>query len=77
MKSSGICPKCESKEIYSDEFQAKRGDRARLGISSWTQLSVSTYICADCGYIEEYVNHQDLKDSKKMDKLRSEWKARN
>ena len=47
----GICPKCESEEIYKDKSE-------RHGIVIWIQaLAVhptNLYVCADCGYLEFY-----------------------
>lgn len=74
MKTTAKCPKCDGTEIYSNEGQAKSGDRVIIPISSWSRLFVSTYICAHCGYLEEYVETQDLKDDKKMAKLKENWK---
>ena len=73
MKTSGKCPKCNSNEIYCDAELPKRGDRASIAISSWSKLFIDVYVCISCGYVEEYVENNDLNDSKKMEKLKSNW----
>lgn len=69
---SGICPKCSSSNIYADG-DPKRGDRCTIPISSWKKLFLDTYVCLDCGFVEEYVCKEDLKNSKKIEKLKEEW----
>ena len=71
---NGTCPKCQGKEIYTDEGLPKRGDRTSIAISSWHKLFIATYICKGCGYIEEFVEDEYLMDEKKMDKLQDNWK---
>jgi predicted nucleic-acid-binding Zn-ribbon protein len=70
MKNTGTCPKCQSKEVYTDKGLPKRGERSSLPISSWSRLFVDLYICLDCGYFEEYVEQADLDNEKKMNKLK-------
>ena len=74
MKKTGKCPKCGGQEIYTDRGQTKRGERASLGFSSWKQAYIDTYLCTTCGYLEEYVSPNDLKDTSKLEKLRENWK---
>lgn len=73
MKTSKICPKCHSEDIYTDATLTKRGDRASIPVSSLSSLSIDVYVCLNCGYFEEYVSQEDLKSLKKMDKLKSKW----
>ncbi len=77
MKFSNKCPKCESNDIYTDEGITKQGVRTAIGISSWTRLYFDMYICSNCGFTEEYVREEDLQDSKKMEKLKENWKKKN
>lgn len=73
MKKTGKCPKCESEKIYTDCGQMKRGERCSVAISSWKQLILDTYLCTECGYIEEYVRAEDLKDETKSKKIVESW----
>lgn len=75
MKTTGICPKCSGTEIYTDADLTKRGDRGDIGISSWTRLFLDVYVCATCGFIEEYVRNNDLTDDKKIATLKENWKS--
>ncbi len=77
MKNSNKCPKCGSTEIYTDEGLTKSGSRAGIGISNWTRLIIDIYLCSNCGFMEEYIEKEDLQDSKKMEKLKENWKKKN
>jgi predicted nucleic-acid-binding Zn-ribbon protein len=74
MKKTRKCPKCEGREIYTNENQAKQGERSGLHIGGFRRFMITSYICSQCGFIEEYVQQEDLAKTKKMDKLRSKWK---
>ncbi|UKN00758.1 hypothetical protein K6119_13560 [Paracrocinitomix mangrovi] len=73
MKNSKTCPKCGGTEIYTDAGNPKRGDRTSIPITSWGKLFLAVYICAGCGYLEEYVEQDDLSNSDKMDKLKKNF----
>jgi predicted nucleic-acid-binding Zn-ribbon protein len=48
---NGICPKCQSDEVYVDSG-------TRQGITPLQNFVVNPphlYVCADCGYLEFYV----------------------
>lgn len=70
MKQSHQCPKCQSREIYTNEGQTKRGERSLMHASTWKSVYVDVYACVDCGYFEEYLA---MKDSA-MEKLKTNWK---
>ena len=72
MRDSKQCPKCKATEIYTDEGITKRGDRASLGVDSWTRIFVATYVCMTCGYIEEYIDKEYMEE-KKLDRFRKNW----
>lgn len=74
MKTTKSCPKCQSTEIYTNEGHSKQGDRARFQISSFSTALISSYICTSCGFIEEYLENDDLNDQKKMLKLKEKWR---
>lgn len=48
---SGICPKCESEEVFVD-YGSRNGIVIPVGML--LQLSTNLYVCADCGYLEFY-----------------------
>lgn len=48
---SGICPKCKSEEVYISRRDT-HGVRVPV---SWLDVLTDLYVCADCGYLELYV----------------------
>ena len=48
---SGICPKCNSEEVYVDSTN-RHG--IVIPIQSFAIHPTHLYICADCGYLEFY-----------------------
>ena len=52
----GICPKCESKEIYVVDG-SRTGVTIPIGMLS-TSAFVAMYVCVKCGYVEFYVEDQ-------------------
>ncbi len=74
MKNSGKCPKCSSSDLVTNSNRTKQGYRTIISISAWYTVQVATYICMQCGYIEEYVAEDSMKKPSKMDQLRARWK---
>ncbi len=59
----GICPKCRSTKIYGD-VNSPHG----IAVDKMAFLPMNTIllVCADCGYLEFYVeNEKDLETIKK------------
>ena len=68
---NGICPKCNSKEVYRSfsESSLNAGLRADDGVlminlrkeskglfgDDFTLITVEGYLCRNCGYVESYV----------------------
>jgi predicted nucleic-acid-binding Zn-ribbon protein len=51
MKLTGSCPKCSGAEIYTNRsFE----EAPRTHQDSPGPFSVETYICASCGFLEQY-----------------------
>lgn len=74
MKQTHTCPKCQSKELYTNSGNVKRGERCSLPVTSWTSLFVDIYICLNCGFVEEYITDKELHNIEKMNKVKSEFK---
>jgi Zn ribbon nucleic-acid-binding protein len=74
MRKTGICPKCNSSEIYTNSKDVPLGDRASLTLSTWIGAIVEAYVCLSCGFLEEYMRPNDLLNEKKIDKIRSTWR---
>lgn len=77
MRATGTCPKCKSTELYTNVGLAKRGDRSLIALSSWKGLFVDVYVCAQCGFIEEYIATRELENPATLEKLKTYWKKVN
>ncbi|HEY8561815.1 MAG TPA: hypothetical protein VIL74_15675 [Pyrinomonadaceae bacterium] len=54
----GICPKCGEREVYvsNDDLH-----NVSSPVKIWSRTALKLYVCAGCGYLEEYVqNAKDL-----------------
>jgi len=70
---SGICPQCGNSDVFTDSSLPKRGDRMIIPISGMRMLFTDCYVCLKCGNFEEYIVYLDLKDEKKISKIRETW----
>ena len=63
----GICPKCGSHEVYTS---LSPGQRSFIIVSFWTVRGerLRDYVCADCGYAEQYVLSPNS-----LEKIRQKW----
>ena len=57
----GICPKCDSKDVYVGTFQAFTCDGRAPHLEAYkgyeqNQLLLLPYVCTSCGYVEFYLN---------------------
>lgn len=73
MKSSGQCPKCKSNDVVSNNNGRDYGHRSAIVISTFSSALLTSYICLNCGLIEEYLAEKVMKDQTKMDKIRAKW----
>ena len=71
---SGKCPVCGSDEVYTDNTSVKRGERMIIPVTGWSRLFLDIYICTNCGYFKEFIAEKDLKDEKKITKIKEHWK---
>jgi predicted nucleic-acid-binding Zn-ribbon protein len=71
---SGKCPMCGSDEVYENTETASNGDSGKVAVGMWgtKKITLIRYLCADCGYVETYVDN--LKD---REKAREHWKSVN
>ena len=70
MKTSNKCPKCDGSEIYTNKDLMKQGERSAMHIGGMRRFLIESYICSSCGYLEEHVRVDDLKNQRKMAKLK-------
>lgn len=59
MKNGNKCSKCSSSKIFRVP-----GNDAAYGIGSnmivgWTHIKVTRYVCAQCGYIEYWIDSKE------------------
>ena len=63
MKTTGICPKCKSKNIvridgYTGAYGI--GNNIMTGNTIFSTVNVNRYICCDCGFTEEWIDGEDI-----------------
>ena len=64
----GICPKCDSEEVFKHQMGS-----SLVIFRRWFQGSNPvTYICADCGYVETYVEQRN-----ELEAIRKQWTSAN
>jgi predicted nucleic-acid-binding Zn-ribbon protein len=50
----GVCPKCGSSEVYRRRGGMASSHGVFLLLSLLRYLEIDTYVCTNCGYIENY-----------------------
>ena len=62
MKQTNICPKCSSHEIVRIPGQAGgygTGNNIPMGMTIFSAIKVTRYVCGHCGYSEEWIYNPD------------------
>ncbi len=66
---NGVCPKCQSKEVYngaSVSFKSGFNNSNTIPITGFRGAPLDNYICGQCGYVESYIaREKDLAVIKK------------
>ena len=68
---TGVCPKCQSTEIYSGaDIPLKKGPFGSnaIPVSMTSIAALDNYVCADCGYVESYVGERE-----KLKEIHRKW----
>ncbi len=63
MKNTNICPKCNHADILIVPGNAGAygtGNNIQTGLSIFSAVMVNRYICASCGYSEEWIDKEDM-----------------
>ena len=62
MKTTGTCPKCGNRNIYYVPGNVMDGRCFPIkgGFLKYPSVPLDRYICAACGYVEEYISHDGL-----------------
>ncbi|MGH6642361.1 MAG: hypothetical protein ACRED3_06645 [Bradyrhizobium sp.] len=62
MKNSKICPKCQNNEIVRIPGEARLfgvGNNILVGRTIFGAAMVTRYLCASCGFSEEWIDSVD------------------
>ena len=67
MKTTGTCPKCESRDVIRiPGFMGAGGNNVQTGITIFSQVLVTRFVCSQCGYSEDWIESPaDLKKLRK------------
>ena len=69
MQNSKTCPKCQSNEIIRIPGDARAfgaGNNITVGATIFSAVKVTRYLCASCGFSEEWVESvEDIASIKK------------
>jgi predicted nucleic-acid-binding Zn-ribbon protein len=73
MKQKNTCPKCGSQDIIRVPGQHSSyggGNNVPVGLFVFSSVLVTRYICAQCGFNEEWID-----SAKDLAKLKQKYKA--
>jgi predicted RNA-binding Zn-ribbon protein involved in translation (DUF1610 family) len=62
MQNSKVCPKCQNNEIIRIPGEARAfgaGNNIVVGGTIFSAVKVTRYLCASCGFSEEWVESVD------------------
>lgn len=66
MKNTNICPKCQSNEVIRILGKIGSGNNIQVGLTVFSEVAVTRYLCTSCGYTEEWVDDpMDIQTLKK------------
>ncbi len=67
MKHTNTCSKCHSNEIVRiPSFVGANGNSIKAGITVFSSVTVTRYLCTSCGYSEEWIDDPtDIKTLKR------------
>lgn len=73
MKNTNTCPKCHSNEIVRiPSFVGANGNSIKAGLSVFSSVIVTRYLCTSCGYSEEWID-----DPMDIEKLKKYYSSKN
>ncbi len=65
MKNTMLCPKCNSGDILripGERGAYGAGNNIMTGMTVFSAVKVTRYLCCECGYSEEWIdNKEDIK----------------
>lgn len=62
MKNTGKCPKCGSDHVVDvlDSPMYRSSVSIRTGMTMRSAVWVHRYVCCSCGYLEQWVDQEDI-----------------
>lgn len=63
MKNTNTCPKCNGNnilDIYQDKKANETTNFIQIGGTFFSSVLVKRYLCCDCGYVEEWIDKEDI-----------------
>lgn len=73
MKNTRVCTKCKSTDVVRIDGHIGAnggGNYLRLGASIFSSVIVNRYVCCSCGFVEEWVDKNDLMQVKESKNAR-------
>lgn len=64
---TGICPKCQSSEVYFNEIIIPQ-EGSNLRKTAFSFAALEYYVCVDCGLVESYISNPN-----KLHKINEKW----
>jgi predicted nucleic-acid-binding Zn-ribbon protein len=56
LKTTGTCPKCESRDVIRIVGSiGEGGNNITAGMTIWSCVLVTRFLCSQCGYSEEWI----------------------
>ena len=68
MKTTKLCPKCGGNDIIKIEGNVGAygvGNNIPTGATLWSYVKVDRYLCATCGFSEEWVERENIEKIRK------------
>lgn len=68
---SGICPKCNSREVYYNanlRYKSGSYNSNTIPLSFFRSIALDNYVCTHCGYMESYIA-----DPTSLDRIKGVW----
>ncbi|MCD4826070.1 MAG: hypothetical protein K8S55_15880 [Phycisphaerae bacterium] len=72
MKNTKTCPKCESTDLVRIPGSVGVygvGNNITVGLTAFSSVKVTRFLCCDCGFSEEWVEGQ-----KYLDRIRKKYR---
>lgn len=58
---NGICPRCQSAQVYSSsKLRPETGSASTIPLSFLRSIALENYVCTNCGYVESYVSEPEM-----------------